>query len=423
MIKICIFNHTFQKPEFYKRWRLLAEKYSDIDVTLLAPADWTWGESKGLTYGMVEYLKGCAVEEERFHIHLIDVRHTRRIGWVSERMEQEIAELRPDIFYYIGAHYDLSFMKIFEFKKKYHLDNMKIMLFSMRGQKLSLRFEKSKHPVQLAKNIVKYAIFKSRLNRLNKNTDAVFCHYPVGRDEFIREGYHGPIYMQTQVGVDTEVFRPNPESRQKIREKYNIGDAYLFGSASRFTSDKGLSEVIAALPKEGNWKYLMMGWGRDDEVEKIKTEIAERGLEDKIILTGYIHTWAEMAEHWNALDCAVHMPLTTPLWEETFSLSLVQAMATALPVIGSSSGSVPYQIGPEGIIVPERDIEALNAQFETMLANPAYGVEIGKKMFKRATRCFCTRHLNDCFYDTIQDILVGVHDENKVDMTKYLVEE
>ena len=81
--------------------------------------------------------------------------------------------------------------------------------------------------------------------------------------------------MQTQVGVDPDVFFPNQVAKEKIREKYNIGDAFLFGSASRFHYSKGLIEVIKALPREGNWKYLMMGWGRDDEVERIKEEIKE----------------------------------------------------------------------------------------------------------------------------------------------------
>ncbi len=423
MIKLCIFNHTFQKPEFYRRWQLLAEKYEDMDVTLLAPVDWTWGGDKGLTYGTVEVLQGAVVEEERFRIHLVGIEKTKHSGWVSPQMEQQLVTLRPDIFYYIGGHNDLALMRIYSIKEKYKLDNMRILVFGMRGHTHALRLEKSKNPVRMAKNIAKYGVFKFRLQKLNKKTAAIFCHFPVAVEEFCREGYRGPLYMQTQVGVDTEVFYPDAEARKRIREKYNIGDAYLFGSATRFTSDKGLSEVIAALPEEGNWKYLMMGWGREDEVEKIKSEIAARGLQDKIILTGFIHTWAEMAEHWNALDCAVHMPLTTKLWEETFSLALVQAMATALPVIGSDSGSVPYQLGPDGIIVPERDINALNAQFTKMLADPEYGVAVGKKMYARAKKCFCTRHLNDCFYDTIKDIINGTYDENKVDMTKYLVEE
>ncbi len=423
MMKICIINHTFQKPQFCKRWQLLAEKFKDVDVTLLAPSDWTWGGDKGLTYGTVEVLKGEAVEKDNFRVHLIDIRKRPHGEWTSKGLEREIAAIRPDCVYYIGGHNNLALMDIYKIRRKYRLKNTKIMVFSMRGHTHGLALQKSKSPLRQLKYLIKYFIFRSRLKKMNKHTDAVFCHFPVAMSEFRREGYKGPIYMQTQVGVDIDIFHPDREARARIREKYNIGDAYLFGSASRFNADKGLSEIIAALPAEGNWKYLMMGWGRDDEVEKLKREIAERGLEDKIILTGYIDNWPDMAAHWNALDCAVHAPLTSEIWEETFSLALVQAMATGLPVIGSSSGSVPYQIGPEGIILPERDIDAMRRQFERMLSDRAYGEEIGRKMYKRAVSCFDIRHLNDCFYHSIKDVVAGIYDEAKIDMAEYLVEE
>lgn len=424
-MKLLIINHTFQKPQFYKRWKLLAEKYKDLDITLLAPSEWKWGWEKNLTYGTVDALSGTVVEEERFRIHLIDIQKGRFGGWTSQKMEQEILNTIPDVVYYIGEHTQDALMQLLDLKSKRKdlLSKTKFIAFSMRGHQQSLKFKFSKNPVRMAKNIGKYIYFSAKIKKLNKLCDAIFCHYPDALSEFCREGYKKPIYMQTQVGVDTDVFHPDVEARTRIREKYEIGDAYLFGSASRFNVDKGLGEIIKALPQEGNWKYLMMGWGRPDEVEKIKAEIASRGLQDKIILTGFIDTWDEMAAHWNALDCAVHAPLTSENWEETFSLALVQAMATGLPVIGSSSGSVPYQIGEDGIILPEGDVGAMHKQFVSMIENPAYGKAVGEKMKKRAEECFSILHLNDCFYHTVQDVLDDVYDPNKVDMTKYLVEE
>jgi len=144
-------------------------------------------------------------------------------------------------------------------------------------------------------------------------------------------------------------------------------------------------------------------------------------LEDKIILTGFIDNWTDMAEHWNALDCAVHTPLTTLRWEETFSLALVQAMITGLPVIGSSSGSVPYQIGPDGIIVEERNITAIREQMLRMMNSAEDRKQIGSAMRKRALECFSIYHLDELFYLTVQDIVNGVYDEEKTDMARYPV--
>ena len=62
--------------------------------------------------------------------------------------------------------------------------------------------------------------------------------------------------MQTQVGVNQEWFYRDDLKRQAIREKYNLGDAFVFGSATRFTPDKGLDDIIDALPDDGNWNNI-----------------------------------------------------------------------------------------------------------------------------------------------------------------------
>lgn len=422
MIKIVIINHTFQEERFYKRWRCLARDHEDLDVYLLAPAEYEWGKTSSLTYGASKLQQGNSIEEERFHIRLIHMDRHKYRTWTSKDMIEVIDEIKPDIIYHIGLHTQDSVQQLIEYRNK-KLPDAKLLVFSMRGRYHTLKKEAG---ANIARTIAKRLIYrreKAKIARLNSYADAIFCHYPDAVEEFIAEGYKGPIYMQTQVGVDPDIFYKDEAKRDKIRDKYGIGDAFLFGSASRFHYSKGLLEIIAALPKEGNWKYLMMGWGRDNEVEKIKSEISKRGLEDKVILTGYIDTWEDMAEHWNALDCAVHAPLTTSEWEETFSLALVQAMITGLPVIGSSSGSVPYQIGPEGIIVPEGDLGALRSEMESMINDSKRREEIGEAMHRRAKNAFSIYHLNDLFYATIKDIINGTYDESKTDMASWMGDE
>ena len=425
MSKLVIINHTFQKPQFYKRWEIFAAQHRDFDITLLAPGKWEWGKSKTLTYGKVEAEAGRVVEQDNFHIHLIDVKDRIMGEYSSKDLEEELLRIQPDLTYFIGGHTAYPLMQILRLRDRHRsLKDMKVIAFSMRGHTPTIDYKKSEPGVKKYLNTVgKVCLLGPRLYTFNHKCDAVFCHYPAALEAFRAENYTGPIYMQTQVGVDPDVFYPDPDARQKLREKYRIGDAFLFGSASRFHYSKGISQIVQALPKEGNWKYLMMGWGRDDEVEAIRNEIAARNLDDKIILTGYIDNWTDMAEHWNSLDCAIHAPLTTPHWEETFSLALVQAMITGLPVIGSSSGSVPYQMGPDGIIIPEGDVDAMNQQMIWLMEHPDEGRAIGLKMRQRALDCFSIYHLNDLFYLTVMDILHGIYDKNKVDMAKFVTDD
>ena len=421
MIKIIIINHTFQKPEFYKRWKILADTHNDIDVTLLAPLEWEWGKEKTLTFGHADYIKGNIIEDLNFRIHLIDIKKDRLGEWTSELLNNEILQILPDIVYFIGGHTAALLMQIIKLKRRNNL-KFKILAFSMRGHTKTIDFKASDPGIMKYINFLgKLILLWPRIIKRNKYCDAIFCHYPAAMKAFRDEGYRKPIFIQTQVGVDPDIFGPNKESRVKIRNKYNLGDSFVFGSATRFHYSKGLLEIIRALPNEGNWKYLMLGWGCDDEVNQIKEEINRRKLSDRIILTGYIDNWKEMAEHWNALDCAIHTPLTTLRWEETFSLALVQAMITGLPVIGSSSGSVPYQIGPDGIIVPEGDIEKTREKMQYLINNPDKGIQIGEKMRKRALDCFSIYHLDKLFYLTVKDILNGFYDESKIDMAEYSI--
>ena len=173
--------------------------------------------------------------------------------------------------------------------------------------------------------------------------------------------------MQTQVGVNPELFHENNEWREEIRKKYNLTDEYVFGSGTRFIIEKGVDDIIASLPGEGNWKYMIIGAGRPDEEARIKKAIERSGKSDKIIMTGEIK-FSEMPKYWNALDCVVHVPRSSVKWEETFSIALVQAMITGKPIVASDSGSVPYQVGSEGMIVKSGDIDAIRKKLEWVLS-------------------------------------------------------
>ena len=417
MIKIVLINHSFQSDYYSRRWRLFAQTFEDVDITLLTPEVFDWYYQKSYTYNGAVRMEGHEEDCENFHIRTFKKKY--RYSLVSDDFKRLLLEIKPDVVYHIGMHTQLSLVQIGHIVNKY-LPKTKIILFSMRGPAMDnvwpRRFNTLK---QYLKDVYLYFYKKPVLKYVNSHYDAVFCHYPDAVDCFRREGYKGRIYMQTQVGVNPEWFHPDEEARKEIREKYNLGDSFVFGSATRFTDDKGLEEIIEALPQSGNWKFLMMGTGNDEYVLKIKEKIKSRGLENKVILPGFINSF-EIAKYWNAIDCAVHVPQTTPFWVETFSLSVVQPMITSKPIIGNTSGSVPYQIGPEGMIVPEGNIEALSEKMKWVLDNPREAELIGERMRDRAIRCFSVPRLNKLFYQTIkEDILTGEYDERKCDMTKW----
>lgn len=415
---IILINHSFQINYFSRRWKLFSESHPDFDVYLLAPSKYEWYHEKKYNYGSSTTLEGKEKEEGNFHIRLFRMKQNSYKGWTSPDFEDLFREISPDIVYHIGTHNQESLYQVTKLLVT-KFPHVKRIAFSMRGPAISLKkpMVRISAPFSIARRIMYYR-HKYVQSYIHSHIEAFFCHYPDAINCFRLEGYSGPLYMQTQVGVNLEWFHEDNQARKQIREKYNLGNSFVFGSASRFTADKGLDDILNALPKDGNWKYLMMGNGSQEDVDRLKSIVEKKNIKDKVIMTGFVD-WYDMKKYWNAVDCAIHVPRTTPWWEETFSLSVVQAMITKKPIIGNTSGSVPYQIGPDAICVKEGDIQELKSKIQWVLDNQNGLSEIAEKMYERALQ-FTVQHLNDMFYDTlVEDIIPGKYDINKIDMTTY----
>ncbi len=422
MIKLLLVNESFTNPIFWRRWELLSEMHKDLNLYLLAPVHEEI-RARAHSFGHDTIITGKEINKDNFHIMLFSKKYVKGVGWTSPDFKKYILEIKPDVIYNIGAHNQLSLMQLIHLRNKY-IPTAKLLSFSMRGPNYNVSHFKDKcQPFSkyLKRRLFAYPYLKMMLWYFNKHVDAVFCHYPDAFECFRQEGYKGPIYMQTQVGVNPELFFEDLEARKEIRAKYRIDDdTMLFGSATRFTVMKGLDDILHALPKEGNWKYMMMGSGMVSDENRLRNLIKRRGLEDKVILPGFINL-REMPKYWNAIDCMLHCPRTAFSWVETFSIALVQGMITGKPVIGSDSGSVPYQIGAEGIIVKEGDIDALREKMEWVINHRDEAKKIGELMKKRATECFSIQHLDELFYLTItEDVLLGKYDIAKADMATYM---
>jgi glycosyltransferase involved in cell wall biosynthesis len=417
MKKILVISHVFGDRQLWKRWEMLADCFDDMNVTIVAPEVWENGTKEGYTFGASRKIEGRSYEKDRFSVELIDMRQGHFYFWISTKLPILVKKIKPDVILHIGTHTQDSLIetviatKIFSRKTK-------IVAFSMRSSYLI----SERRNVNNWKGALVHILKQYKWKYIRKNVDTFFCHYPDAKKAFVEDGFDKPVYLHTQVGVDTDYYSFDAGQRKIIRKRFGIKDEFVFGSASRFHEEKGIFDVLDALPNEGNWKYLMLGSGTEEQENDLKNYIAKLGLEEKIILPGYI-TWDELPQYWSAMDCAIHVPRTTQRWMETFSLALVQAMSVGLPVIGNSSGSVPYQLGDDGIIVKEGDIKELREQIYRLMNNPIEAKKIGKLLRERAISCFGIKHLTKCFYHIVKDILDDKYDLNKVDMACFDIKE
>lgn len=147
------------------------------------------------------------------------------------------------------------------------------------------------------------------------------------------------------------------------------------------------ADVIRALwllrERQPQLRYLVVGDG--PERARLARLAAELGVADRVELTGQL-------PHEQALSRAraAHL-FVMPSIDEAFGVAYVEAMAAALPAIGARGEFGPQEIAAtgEGLrLVAPGDVEALAAEIEALVGEPAYLHELGETARATVARAF-----------------------------------
>jgi glycosyltransferase involved in cell wall biosynthesis len=192
-------------------------------------------------------------------------------------------------------------------------------------------------------------------------------------DVLRRKGYRRDIAVIPQVGVDPQQFAPislpAPSDASARAAPYAVSAAGLqIGYAGGLLREKGVDLLLracASLP--GPWRLLLAGEGQERAaLERLGGELR---ISPRVTFLGR-QSSGNMPAFYQALDVLVLPSRTLPNWKEQFGRVLVEAMACAVPVIGSDSGEIPHVIGDGGLIFAEDDADALRCLLHR-LANDA----------------------------------------------------
>jgi len=131
---------------------------------------------------------------------------------------------------------------------------------------------------------------------------------------------------------------------------------------------KGLNVLAAALKKleSEEWRLLVVGDG--PEREAFEQRLAASGLSDRATFTGAVK-FDLVPEYFHQIDMLVLPTETTKRIREQFGRVLVEAMASGIPVIGSTCGAIPEVIGDAGLVFTEGDPDSLTGALQRMLSD------------------------------------------------------
>jgi glycosyltransferase involved in cell wall biosynthesis len=200
-----------------------------------------------------------------------------------------------------------------------------------------------------------------------------------------RRGYEGKPSIVIPPGVDMTAFRPDAAAAAATRARLEWDEGVpIAGYLGRFEPQKGIETLISALERcRTPWRALFVGGG---SLEPLLREFARRHPAKVRIATGVAHRDVPAWLSAMALLCAPSV--TTRTWREQFGRMLIEAMACGVPVAGSDSGEIPHVIGPAGLVLPERDVDAWHRMLDAVLPDAAERARLGAAGRERANAAF-----------------------------------
>lgn len=208
------------------------------------------------------------------------------------------------------------------------------------------------------------------------------------------KGYIGPISVIPQFGIDPELFRPLSAAAAR---------PFTIGYAGGFVPEKGLDTLLTACATlSADWRLQLAGSGTHKPALQ---DLAQKlGIADRLRWQDKIPS-AQMPAFYQAVDAFVLPSRTRLNWMEQFGRVLIEAMACAVPVVGSDSGEIPHVIAGAGLIFPEGDSQALAAHLQRLQNDPSQRQRLGQAGRQRVLANYTQAQVAEATYGVYQQML------------------
>jgi predicted O-methyltransferase YrrM len=214
------------------------------------------------------------------------------------------------------------------------------------------------------------------------NAQLLAARYPIGAAK--------PTVVH--YGRPDRFFAPRDEARRAAM-RGTLGaspDELLLFTAARFEQVKGFDVYLRAIERlreDPAWPRLRFAWaGAGPADDSIRAAIATLGVGDRVHLLGArddVDAWLGAADAFVLPSRAEGMPL-----------SIMEAMASGLPVIASAVSGIPEQVGDTAMLIespaqfPRAAIRSLQRAIATLAGDPALRRDLGRRARQRAELLF-----------------------------------
>ncbi len=313
---------------------------SEVELTVVVPP--RWSDERGTLYFERAYTRGYNLRIEpisldgHFHLHFYPT------------VPGIIRRLQPDIVHIDEEPYNLAtFHALWTARQA----GAKTLFFTWQNLRRS-------YPPP-------FAWIESFVLR---NTDYAIAGNRQAADVLRAKNYRGPIRVIPQFGIDP---------KQYSAEANALRPPLRIGYVGRLVEEKGVQVLMdAAAQLTGDWELEIRGSG------PFRGQLEQRARDLSIAPRVRFEPWVqsrEMPACYRQLDVLVLPSLTRPNWKEQFGRVLIEAMASRVPVIGSTCGELPNVIGDAGLVFAEGDALALHAHLDALMRDPSQRIDLGRR--------------------------------------------
>ncbi len=392
-MRVLVLSHTYIVDLNCEKLRALAHLSPDLKVRVGVPRRWSPG---GVQNRLIE---SQGWEDGNFHLVPLgnfSQNHQGLLGFGPDLVTL-MREFRPQVIQVEQGAKSLAYAQTITLNRLLGL-NAKNVFFTWWNLPYDLKV-----PI-------------SWLESYNlRHTHGLVAGNQDGADILRQRGYQGTYQVMPQLGVDETRFFP--QAQPDLAQQLNIAEGtFVVGFVGRFVTEKGLITLGNALAQLRDhphpWVWLLLGRGPLKEALQAQLEAA--GLADRV-------RWVESVPHTdvpryiNLMDTLVlpsettyqFKTLTSVGWKEQFGHVLIEAMACAVPVIGSDSGEIPHVIQDAGLVFPEGDATALADRLRLLLDNPSQRQTLAERGYSRAMTHYTNTALAKELLTFYQDIGVN----------------
>jgi glycosyltransferase involved in cell wall biosynthesis len=185
-------------------------------------------------------------------------------------------------------------------------------------------------------------------------------------------------------GRDPAVFRPDPESRRRIRDAVGTpADRVVVVAVSRLVRAKGYPELAVAMRDVPDAELWVVGERLEsDRGDDMVALLEAAGLGARLKRLGY-------RDDVHAVLAAADV-FVLPSYFEGLPMSVIEAMLTGLPVVASDIAGPREQVAPDetGLLVPARQAGPLGVALRRLVDDPALRARMGAAGRERALAHF-----------------------------------